>query len=346
MKQKPTVTVALVTARRTEETGYERWFNPAHPVYAQNPKIPRSLQIEMVALRRLYQAQLRADASADIPREYHHIEFQLWLLNQQTVAPDRVIVVDRCYGNGEHQQHVEQGYNDGEGYTLLWTAPKVSKLELERTPVVAFEECMERDRKVSYGCSDKNTAIALCDTDILIMMDDCCLFSDTMVEAAIDSCGNGDVMAFGHRKAMFDDKGNYTHGEANWQGEVSERCPFGIWAMPLKVALRVNGYEEKLDGGRHYIDVEFFKRVSMYLENIDQKIVVCDRARVYEIDHDMPWNQGELDHITPSPEIVGFRSSTVGLAAANAKLAKAAWKEVDRFYTENDEDFFYEDDEE
>jgi len=289
----PKLTVAIVTARRNEDTHYDKWRD------IRRAFLDRDLQSKH------FNGEFGALLAAVLDEELdNHIAYQLAALAKGTRQPDRVIIVDRARDDIGGAEYFE--YFDGHGRGVA-VEPMVSPRELELIPGSALCPSLpDRSRKASMGCNDKNTAIALCETEYLMMLDDCCLPGFGLVAAAFRACEAGRILLVGHQQMYVDQQPawadtNIEVAQANWihgKGEVysvaqakETRRVFGVWAMPLKHILAVNGFNTTLDGDRGGLDLELLERMDRYATASDVEYAVEPNARIYEIGHEHPWSK-------------------------------------------------------
>jgi hypothetical protein len=297
--EKPKISVAIVTARENKDTSYDRWrdlrsaflnrasswkdpaTNAVLPLWQRGGKTcPSQLSGEFGAL---------LTACLAVPYRWHHVEYQLQALAMQTRIPDDIYIVSRVRWPNPNE--------DGPG-GLGWWPPLLSQRELELQPESALGPSFEfRKNTVSFGCADKNTAVALCRTEYLIVLDDCCLPGFGLVEAAYQACKANKILLLGHRKISFPREGDepqLSHSDSNLTID-DPRKVFGIWAMPIKHILAINGWNTQLDGFRGGDDEELKRRTDIYVAMRGLDYAVSPAARVYEIDHENPWGDGPLE---------------------------------------------------
>lgn len=285
-----TTTVAIVTARRNDDIRYAEWTKLRKALLANPAMGHPAVNGELLAL-------LMACLHRPV---VHHIEYQLRALQMQTVTPDRILIVDRLYDDKLVQatlEHFDGGLpieDDATEMEINWVEPMLTPRELDMQPFSALPP-WKRENSVCFGCGDKNTALCMCETDHLIMLDDGCLPGPCLVELAVEACSRGNVLLLGHRQLYLptDDQPTVRHADANWDGHQSPRCPFGIWAMPVEYALAVNGYNTSLDGKRGGLDLEFRHRLDLFAKTRGFEFQVAKLARVYELQHDIPWTAGD-----------------------------------------------------
>jgi len=283
----PRITVAIATGRGIDDTHYYKWMR------IRRAFLDRELQSKH--LNGEFGALLAAVLDEKLD---YHIEYQIRALEKGTRAPDRIIIVDRVK---EDLGGME--YYGGEGRDII-VAPMMSARELELMPASALSGPLDRrSNKVSMGCSDKNTAIALCETEYLLMLDDCCLPGFGLVEAAYRACEAGHILLVGHQQMYVEEALEWSDtkievSQANWTTALDEytvdaakenRRVFGVWAMPLSHALAVNGFNTRLDGDRGGLDLELLERMDRYATATGLEYEVSPNARIYEIGHDHPW---------------------------------------------------------
>lgn len=264
----PTVTVAIVTARTGDQIAYDELHKRRRELLL-SPDTPGELRAFVSAL---------FQGNDDV---LHHVDYQLRALALGIDQPDEVLVIDRHLNPALSVPNTFSDSGDDSPYPfpVSYHPPQVSKLELTGNGCLPP---FSRASGVPLECNDKNTAILLCRTDVLVMLDDACLPGIGLVTKAREVCAEGAVLAFGHRKLIFDEK--LTWSEANWMcaGAPEERTPFGIWAAPLGVLLDVDGLCEALDGRRYHTDIDFRRRV----EAADYSITTSPGAHVWELPHE------------------------------------------------------------
>jgi hypothetical protein len=113
-------------------------------------------------------------------------------------------------------------------------------------------------------------------------------------------------------------------------------CPrpvFGIFGVPSKYALEINGKNTAFDGAfRSNLDLEFKERMDRYLRMRGCSYEVHRCATVYEIEHSAPWAGREvIDWKTKCPE--GFRAPGVDLSKMHERLLPY----IEDFYDRIDE---------
>lgn len=304
------LTVAIVTARDDKATSYLRWQQLRHAFLGRRPYTAdglefttesKYLQGEFGALLAVcFQAPSKLQKKLVDPP--HHVDYQVAMLGAGTDQAESVLVIDRL------EQTIGVG-RDTIYPTVRWAGPLLSTLELTRQPELllsATADRVERKADVSYGCSDKNTAIVMCRTDSLVMLDDCCLPSFGLVETARRVCAAGNILLLGHRKVFLPtaERPTIEVADANWTDKLQEltveqarqtRRVFGVWAMPLHIALELNGYNTRLDGFRGGDDAELLERMDRYMNQRPAlRYVVHPAARVYEIEHTNTWVDGDV----------------------------------------------------
>lgn len=287
------ITVAIVTARKNEHTSYDKWMLIKNAYFGGNDKWSNG-DIELILNENgrpikqlsgefgyLLSVALRNN---DI---INHTDYQLRLLDIQTVKPDKVIIVNRCLTDD-----IIDGIETEYSFDVDYIVPKISKKELESNNLSCMfsQNHLVRNNLIPYGCSDKNTAIIACETDNLIILDDCCLPTPGLVEATAKTCERGNILLIGHRKIHLPTENNSKifHSESNW-GTVDGRNVFGIFGIPLKYIIEVNGFNEQLDGNTGNLDVELKKRMDIYAKSNGIRYEISNFAKVYEIEHVNPW---------------------------------------------------------
>lgn len=299
----PLSTVAITTARTTEQTTFKVWFDVWRSAclrqkYKGNT-FPSAIHGEFLSL--LGQARtITLDPAIVVLKEnlfvQYHLMFQMECLAAGTALPHCILFVDRTTTE------------------RLWLKTRAGA-ELRREPPKRAQDELHgdgpRDAKTSRGCNDKNTAILQCPrgTDVLILLDDCCLPSyglvETVEEYFEDPTHANDVFLIGHRKYYLPvENRGFGWGEANWVEKrttwtVEEarktRRVLGILAARLDTFLAVNGFNEDLDGSRNGLDEELLVRMDRYLLEVGGKYVADPNVRCYEIEHDLPWSTPTAD---------------------------------------------------
>jgi len=279
------ITVAICTAREINNTHYYKWMN------TRRAFLNRELQSKH------FNGEFGALVSAVLDEKLdYHVDYQIRALEKGTRMPDRIIIVDRAKNDGPGME-----YYDDDGTTVI-VKPMISPRELELLPGSALCPALDkRSNTVSFGCNDKNTAIALCETEYLLMLDDCCLPGFGLVEAAYRACEANHILLVSHQQMYVEEMAqSYTIevAQANWHHEkicykVDEakqtRRVFGVWAMQLSHLLAVNGFNTLLDGDRAGLDLELLERMDRYAQASGLEYEINPAARIYEIGHDHPW---------------------------------------------------------
>jgi hypothetical protein len=291
----PKITVAIATGRATEDTHYEKWME------VRRAFLDRELQSKH--LNGEFGALLAAVLDEKLD---YHIEYQMRALDKGTRQPDRILIVDRNRDDIGGAEYIDDFNSPGRGMVV---EPMVSPRELELMPEATMGTCLsKRSNKLSMGCADKNTAIALCETEFLLMLDDCCLPGFGLVEAAYRACEKNLILLVGHQQMYLERAEEWEDtkvevAQANWDGyneytseEVKQlRRVFGVWAMPLSHILAVNGFNTTLDGDRGGLDLELLERMDRYVKAQDLRYATSHCARIYEIGHEHPWKKASRD---------------------------------------------------
>lgn len=293
----PKITVAIATGRATEDTHYEKWME-VRKAFLNRELKSRHLNGEFGALL----------AAVLDEKTNYHIEYQLRALDKGTRQPDRILVVDRNRDDIGGAEYIDDFQNPGRGMVV---EPMVSPRELEMMPESSLGTCLsKRSNRLPMGCNDKNTAIALCETEFLVMLDDCCLPGFGLVEAAYRACEKNRILLVGHQQMYIERaeewadtkievaRANWSDGRCNPRSvdEAKEmRRVFGVWAMPLSYILAVNGFNTTLDGYRGGLDLELLERMDRYAKAQDLSYEFSSCARIYEIGHEMPWKKQSRD---------------------------------------------------
>ena len=308
----PKITVAIATGRSLEDTHYEKWMD------IRRAFLDRQFQSKY--LNGEFGALLAAVLDEKLD---YHIEYQLRALEKGTRQPDRVIIVDRSRRDIGGAEYVDYyGSRD----RAMVVEPMVSPRELELLPASALCcSLSKRSNKVAMGCSDKNTAIALCETEYLLMLDDCCLPGFGLVQAAYNACEAGHILLVGHQQ-MYAKEQVIEVAQANWiDGDAKTysvkeaketRRVFGVWAMQLSHILAVNGFNTTLDGTRGGLDLELLERMDRYAAASELEYEVSPNARIYEIGHTHPWSKpsrSDEDWRGKLPPGWGFKAPGISL---------------------------------
>jgi len=287
----PKITVAIATGRVTADTHYEKWMAIRRAFLDRELK-SKHLNGEFGALLAAVLDEKLDD----------HVEYQIRALEKGTRQPDRIIIVDRCKADLQGME-----YYGPDGCSVI-VEPMVSPRELELLPAAAL--CCplsKRSNKLSMGCNDKNTAIALCETEYLLMLDDCCLPGFGLVQAAFKACEAGGILLVGHQQMYVEQQLKWADtkievAQANWPVDDGPafydvekakelRRVFGVWAMSLSHILAVNGFNTTLDGDRGGLDLELLERMDRYAKAQSLQYVIDPNALIYEIGHEHPWKK-------------------------------------------------------
>jgi hypothetical protein len=281
-----TITAAIVTGRKREDTHYDQWHD------IRKKLIERQIQSKHLngELGALLVSCLSSSAEV-------HVDYQLRALVLGTRIPDRVIIVDRTFENPSSNLDYIDFDNKLRGVVV---PPMISETELSAHPSSAMGGVIfKRKTDVSMMNADKNTALALCETDYLIMLDDCCLPGLGLVQAAYEACSAGRVLFIGHQK-LFLERDGIEANASNWAVDRqvvtpddarSMRRVFGVFAIPLNYLLDLNGFNTELDGLPVGSDEELMERMDRYARASEIEYVLDPRARTYEIGHSSPWTE-------------------------------------------------------
>lgn len=200
-------------------------------------------------------AFIAAAMAAEMLRPLTHLEHQLHALRCQTRPPDVVTIFQR-----------------GALYHCL--AP------VSLGPRLLYPQ----------GCADKNEAFLRCETEYIMLLDDCCIPDPACVELAYDACKAGNFAMLKHHKLYLPTEDRETVEVATANASLkSDRRVAGIFAAPLEYILDLNGYDERLDGQHALWDLEFLRRVDQYTFEKDIPYYYHPNMRVWEIEHDRPW---------------------------------------------------------
>lgn len=333
------LTVAIVTARRNEDTRYAAWRDLGRAIMHGEHKDP-NVSGEWLGL---------LAALNFFPPVVHHVFYQLRALALQTEPPNEVLVIDRLLGDN-FEEIADALDAERLPFVVRWMQPKLGAKEFANDPylglyhaqVISPEPSLcglpKRNTAVPYGNSDKNTALIHAAHENLLMLDDCCIPGYALVHHAKTACAAKKILLIGHRAFYLPNQHHdYVEiADANWQPD-SPRHVFGIWAMPLQYMLDINGFNVELDGKRGSWDVELKARMDMYCENRGRKYTILHGARCYEIEHDYPWNAaGKHDE---NPKVDAWLAPGTSLSTLRkAYLAgqSASWITVDGESTEEE----------
>lgn len=321
------ITLAVVTARTTRETRFAEWCAVREALCNRKPyrtafyRDGISTALDWPLPNDVVTGEFAALLTGVCTQSRHHLKQQLAAIALGTKQPTTCLLVDRS--------------------CAVETMPDVKYVRPIR---LEDEPKGSRNRNRSMGCHDKNTAILFAPDDVLIMLDDCCLPSFGLVQAVSDyfedEVHRDDVFMLGHQKVFLPKaEHGFACAIANWvdkpvQMPVSQaqatRRVCGIFAMRLETLLAVNGFNERLDGGRNGLDEELLVRLDRYLAANGGFYYYDPRARVYEIEHDMPWANvvadekdwrehlpKEPDYRAPGPDLSQLRAFLYAIADTN-----------------------------
>jgi len=161
--------------------------------------------------------------------------------------------------------------------------------------------------------------------DWLLMLDDSILPGFALCEHAMRTCEQGKILLIGHRALYLptDDRDHVEAANSNWRVGAQDGRVFGIWAMPLRYILAVNGFNTNLDGNRGQWDVELRHRMDMYTHNVGVEYEIVEGARTYEIEHGYPWGEtprsfdswkedaGSTSWCAPGPRLSKMRDAII-----------------------------------
>jgi gamma-glutamylcyclotransferase (GGCT)/AIG2-like uncharacterized protein YtfP len=328
------ISVVICTARKTAETTYDAWLEVADKAFRREIKSP-ILNGEFLALL------AATKAWRPVP---HHIFYQLIMLALGTQLPNEVIIVDRCLVDEDADMLADLIDDMGLPFDVIWRQPLVFEQEMRDTPHLASLTATLptqvgptfpiRSRAHPYMAADKNSGIVYCRTDNLILLDDCCLPGMALVETAADACERGKILMLQHKQLYLarGEQKEIDYAEANTDLKLGHRVA-GIFAMPVKYPLAINGYNTKLDGQRYRIDEEFLARLDIYAQNTDVVYETSPSAVVYEIQHDIPWK--DRDGADGTIPVTTWRADGPNLVTIRDSLLEE-WRSARR--DEEDED--------
>lgn len=316
------LTAAIVTARFYTETSYSRWYDATREFLSRR-RSDRYFQGEFGAIM----AALMLGRERPCEKHFFsHVLYQLDALTLQSKPPDEVIVIDRTLSQDTSRYIAEILGSVDYPFIVRWTQPMLSGPEIlndlnHRLPGmiiqlngIAYAGC-RRERQLPYGNSDKNTAILLCQTDHLMMLDDCCFPGFACCEAVREICDSGSIAMLKHHKIYLQDN---KLEQAVMNGSDQPPFVFGIWGMPLKYIVDVNGFNTDLDGQHALWDLELKARMDLYTQNRNIKYAFDDRATIYEIEHDRPWADGNK---LESFDLKGWRAPGHSLTEARKHIS-------------------------
>lgn len=323
----PGISVAIVTARDNEHTTYETWRSIRNAFLRGDATWvdgDRSLPLGTDGRRNKYlSSELGAILAACLgtPAE-HHVEYQLRALALQTQPPDHVFIVSRL--------PEPEGWSD-RWPNIPWEPPIVSAQELELHPAAAAASLGFpglRQAKMSLGCTDKNTALVRCETEHLIVLDDCCLPSFGLVETAAKACARQRVLFLQHRQLYLPtaERSQIEVGDANTDLERGH-IALGIWAAPIDYFLTINGWNTTLDGQRGGLDTELKQRLNILAQMRGIEYETSPDARVFEVEHTYPWGLADTHDDAEAPS--GYRAP--GPALSKIRDAVQAALEEERY---------------
>ena len=286
------ITVVIVTARDDEDTTYPLWHSLRNAFldgreFWVNPENKVEMPLDARARKLLggeFGALLTACLADPAPR---HVDYQIRALGLQTRDPDDVIVISRVHPPG-HYEIADQ--------EVTFFEPMVSPGELDDNPLSGllihpqFKDLVQRrKRNISFGCADKNTALLVCGTRYLLVLDDCCLPGPGLVEAAYEVCEAGDVFLPTHRQWYLPtvERPYLEHADSNTSEEGHQ--VMGIWGAPLQYFLAINGWNTDLDTQRGGLDAELKIRMDRYLKMRERGYQYRPHTKVYELQHTYPW---------------------------------------------------------
>jgi hypothetical protein len=295
-----TLTVAIVTARRNDETTYKAWGELGRAIINGERKDP-NVNGEWLAL---------LSALRFFPPVAHHVIHQLRALALQTELPNEVLVIDRCFGDEPTFDDLADAI-DAERFPFLvrWMQPKIGVAELQIDPGLGVYHSQlispapslcglpKRTRAVPYMNSDKNSALIHALHDNVLMLDDCCIPGIALINHAKAVCARNNILLIGHRALYLPNEHRdfVEIADSNWNNGTL-RNVFGIWAAPVNHLLAINGCNEVLDGARGANDLELKYRMNMHLENVKAEYEIVQGARCYEIEHTYPWDAEGTKH--------------------------------------------------
>ena len=314
------LTVAIVSARTEVDTSYAQWYK-LRRAFLNGERYWFGMDLGPPERRcPSLGGEFGAVLSACLAwPAVMHFEFQLRALALQTYVPDEILLVVR--GHGPDEELLSRW--PANLAPLTWTEPMISAAELDEQPALGMAHITDvpRRRDVSRGCADKNTAIVMCQTKHLLVLDDCCLPGPGVVQAAYDACQAGRVFLPQHRQLYLPtaEQPSIRYADANTGPD--SHIVMGICAAPLEYFLAINGWNTKLDGQRTALDEELKVRMDRYLQMRETEYAFCQTSRVYEFEHGYPWNPAMQDEnwrrhlpagfVAPGPSLQAIRDTVL-----------------------------------
>lgn len=250
VKKDGRITVAVVTARLTSETTFHAWQKLLC-------RFLRSDAPETQLAAKAGPAFIAAAVAAHMTQKRRdHLDYQQQALLNQTRQPDSILFFER-------------GRRVFDAWHRVALGPRLP---------------------YPQGCADKNEAFLRCETEYIMLLDDCCIPDPACVELAYDACKAGNFAMLKHHKLYLPTEDRETVEVATANASLkSDRRVAGIFAAPLEYVLDLNGYDERLDGQHALWDLEFLRRVDQYTFEKDIPYYYHPNMRVWEIEHDRPW---------------------------------------------------------
>ena len=302
------ITAAIVTARQTQDTTFAAWCKLREALFNQCPVTLAETtyaDFESSALTMEFRELLLACLPAAASQE-HHLVPSLRSLRLQTKLPDEILIIDRLFDLTSDQEKaaIVASLQFPNTTKIQWLPPILSQEENAYREAAGIPFSWDWNGK-AFCCADKNTAVVKCQTDHLIMVDDCCLASPGLVYTANEVCNADKILLLGHAKVFLPNKDNpkvdftvahwlQSRGYDETEHKNILRPVFGVWAMPLKFVLAVNGFNTKVvDTALCASDVELFARMGRYTDENKIKYVMRSSARLYEVEHAALWPSGD-----------------------------------------------------
>jgi hypothetical protein len=268
------ISVIMVTAREDKETNFEDWKNISKHLYDKHIGYSgiRSVHEEPNFVNLLIK-HIKDDM-------YSFIEPTVSALDAQTFKDFELIIIDRLADNRKIKfNKTNMSMRIIRDKPTLWNDLK--------TP-----EGWSTDLEVKYPavCSARNTGIIAANGELLFFIDDNIIFDEGLLQKIWGHYGDGyGVKVCRHRFNITKNIITLEKEFADFKWGDNDTLPYkyrGAWSngftVPLEAALRVNGFNEDLDGVTGGEDIDFGER----LEKLNYNPILIDRdCEEWELGH-------------------------------------------------------------
>lgn len=206
--------------------------------------------------------------------DVHHFRFTIDALSRQTFKNFELIISDYIH---EARKDFDWNFNRNIGFPVYH---------------VPITHSWFKDNRYAAICATKNNGIMFSEGQFLIFLDDCCTFESHFIQKMLQTYMSTNsfpnalhIKEFGSTNYR-DSNGNLIR---DCRYQILEQIKsdrlidsfhlYGYMSCTLESALRLNGFDEQLDGSRQLEDINFGERLKIagYHILIDKNLFVCEQ---------------------------------------------------------------------